>query len=383
MRGESWREQVSQPRFGMKIVRDVMISTRDGTKLACDIYMPDEPGEYPALLSYSHYGKDIQKVTGKRFPLNPLKGNGGLEAGDSEYFVTRGYVHVVADARGSGDSEGRYNYQGPKEQEDGYDIIEWMAEQDWCDGNVGMFGMSYFAVIQYMVAAQQPPHLKTIVPYEGLTDRYRQSTYHGGLFNEGFWHQWWGHVSVGHWMPLAYDRLSEDEIDRRVQEAMKTPEVEASPQLYINLKYPEKNPLLFDWLLEPLDGPFYWERSPYRMFDRIKVPCFFATRWSSWEVHLAGAFEAYLGVDVPKKLLLMETESLLGPLRPWTDHHDLLLRWYDHWLKGNDTGFHGRAADPASREGQGHLPRRVRMAAGADPVDQVPPGPSGYTFDRG
>jgi putative CocE/NonD family hydrolase len=323
----------------MRVERGVTILARDGTRLACDVYLPEVPGRYPALLSYSHYGKDLQRVTGERAPLSPLIGNGGLEAGDSEYFVSRGYVHVIADARGSGDSEGEYCYQGPKEQEDGYDIIEWMAAQEWCDGNCGMLGMSYFAVMQYLVAAQQPPHLKAIVPYEALTDRYRQSTYHGGLLNEGFWHQWWGHVSVDGMRPLSFDYLDQKEIDRRVAALMETPEVQRSPYLHIQLKYPNKNPLLFSWLLEPLDGPFYWERSPYRMFDRIKIPTFLVTRWTSWAVHLAGAFEAYEGIDAPKKLLIMETASRLGPLRPWSDHHDLILRWYDHWLKGIDTGF--------------------------------------------
>ena len=339
MSEQDWRSRVSQPQYGMTVRRDVMITTRDGTRLACDLYLPDRPGRYPALLSYSHYGKDLQRVTGKRSPLSPLIGNGGLEAGDSGYFVSRGYAHVIADARGSGDSEGEYCYQGPKEQEDGYDIIEWMAEQDWCDGNCGMLGMSYFAVMQYMVAAQQPPHLKAIVPYEALTDRYRQSVYHGGLLNEGFWHQWWGHVSVDGMRPLSYDHLPQDESDRRVAALMDSPEVKHSPYLHIQLKYPRKNPLLFGWMLEPFDGPFYWERSPYRMFERIHIPTFLATRWTSWAVHLAGAFQAYEGIDAPKKMLIMETESTMGPLRPWSDHHDLILRWYDHWLKGNDTGY--------------------------------------------
>ncbi len=336
---ESWKSKVSQPHHGVKAERGVTVSARDGTRLAVDVYAPDAPGRYPALLSYSHYGKDLQRITGKRAPLSPLIGNGGLEAGDTEYFVSRGYVHVIADARGSGDSAGEYCYQGQKEQEDGYDIIEWMAAQPWSNGNCGMLGMSYFGVIQYMVAAQQPPHLKAIVPYEALTDRYRQSVYHGGLLNEGFWHQWWGHVSVDGMRPLSYERLSEDEIRQRVARLMQAPEIRRSPYLHIQLKYPRKNPLLFDWLLEPLDGPFYWERSPYHMFDRIKIPTFLATRWSSWAVHLAGAFEAYLGIDAPKKMLIMETESALGPMRPWSDHQDLILRWYDHWLKGIDTGF--------------------------------------------
>ena len=334
-----WKNRVSQPTHRMQVDRGVTLTARDGTVLACDVYRPQAPGRYPALLSYSHYGKDLQRVTGKRSPLNPLIGNGGLEAGDSEYFVTRGYVHVIADARGSGDSAGEYCYQGLNEQTDGYDIIEWMAAQTWCDGNCGMLGMSYFAVMQYMVAAQQPPHLKAIVPYEALTDRYRQSVYHGGLLNEGFWHQWWGHVSVDGMRPLSYEYLSEEEIQSRVSALMATPEIQHSPYLHIQLKYPLKNPLLFGWLLEPFDGPFYWERSPNRMFDKIRIPTLLATRWTSWAVHLAGAFEAYGAIDAPKKLLIMETESRLGPLRPWTDHHDLILRWYDHWLKGNDTGF--------------------------------------------
>ena len=335
----AWRAKVSQPTHKLKVERNVRIQARDGTMLACDVYMPEQPGRYPALLSYSHYGKDLQRVGEKRAPLSPLIGNGGLEAGDSEYFVTRGYVHVIADARGSGDSEGEYCYQGPKEQQDGYDIIEWMAAQPWCSGNCGMLGMSYFGVMHYLVAAQQPPHLKAIVPYEALTDRYRQSAYHGGLLNEGFWHQWWGHVSVDGMRPLSFDRLEEGEIRKRVQTLMQSAEVQRSPYLHIQLKYPKKNPLLFDWLLEPFDGPLYWERSPNRMFDRIKIPTFLATRWTSWAVHLAGAFEAYEGIDAPKKLFIMETESPLGPLRPWADHQDLILRWYDHWLKGNDTGM--------------------------------------------
>ena len=97
---------------------------------------------------------------------------------------------------------------------------------------------------------------------------------------------------------------------------METPEVRHSPYLHIQLKYPRKNPLLFGWLLEPFDGPFYWERSPNRMFDRIRIPTFLATRWSSWAVHLAGAFEAYEGIDAPKKLLVMETESRSGRCGP-------------------------------------------------------------------
>lgn len=201
-----------------------------------------------------------------------------------------------------------------------------------------MLGMSYFAVVQYLVAATQPPHLKAIAPYEAYTDRYRHSVYHGGILNEGFFHQWRGHVSVGTMAPLSFRYFGEAEARRRAAEVMKTPEVENSPFLYITLKYPEKNPLLFDFLINLHDGPFYWERSPVRLFDRIRIPCFIAARWSGWPIHLPGALSAWAGIDAPKRMLLMETPSAHGPLRPWDDHKDELLRWYDHWLKGVDTG---------------------------------------------
>ena len=339
LKTEDWHRRVSQPKHSLVEERDRLVTMRDGVRLAVDIYRPEGAGQYPALLSCSPYGKDIQKVTETQRPLSPRHGNGGQEAGDSRYFVERGYVHVIADTRGSGNSEGTYNNYGLKEQQDGYDLIEWMAAQPWCDGNVGMLGMSYFGVLQPLVAATQPPHLKAIAPYEAYTDRYRHSVYHGGIFNEGFFHQWWGHVSIETLRPPIYDYLGENEIQSRRHELMRSPEVLDSPYLHIQLKYPEKNPLMFDFLLQPLDGPYYWERSVYTMFDKIKIPVLLMARWSGWPIHLAGAFQAWEGIDAPKKMIIMETEATTGPLRPWRDHQDILLRWYDHWLKGNDTGI--------------------------------------------
>jgi len=339
MTERSWTERVSQPRFGMIEQRQHFVTMHDGVRLACDVFRPDAPGRFPALLSYSLYGKDVQKVTQVQRPLSPRHGNGGQEAGDTGFFVSRGYVHVIADTRGAGDSEGEYDFQGRQEQQDGYNLIEWIAAQPWCDGNVGMLGMSYFAVVQNLVAATQPPHLKAIAPYEAYTDRYRHSVYQGGVLNEGFFHQWWGHVSIGALRPLTFKYHPEEEIRRRVAALNRTPEIEDSPYLHIQLKYPEKNPLLFDFLVEPNDGPYYWERSSYTMLDRIKVPALLMARWSAWDIHLPGAFQAWQGLTTPKKMIIFETLESTGPRRPWHDHQDIILRWYDHWLKGNDTGM--------------------------------------------
>ena len=337
---QDWQQRVSRPQYPLLEERDQFVAMRDGVRLACDVFRPDAPGKkFPALLSYSLYGKDVQKVSDFQRPLSPRHGNGGQEAGDTRFFVSRGYVHVIADTRGAGDSEGEDDFQGKIEQQDGYDLIEWIAAQPWCDGNVGMLGMSYFAVVQHLIAAQQPPHLKAIAPYEAYTDRYRHSVYHGGLLNEGFFHQWWGHVSIGTLRPLAFKYLPEEEIRRRVAALEQTQGIQDSPYLHIQLKYPEKNPLMFDFLVQPNDGPFYWERSSYTMFDRIKVPVLLVGRWSAWSIHLPGAFQAWAGINAPKKMMLMDTLEDTGPRRPWRDHQDMILRWYDHWLKGNNTGM--------------------------------------------
>ncbi len=336
---DNWKEKVSKPQYRIKEEKNILIPMRDGIRLAADVYRPDSRGKFPGLLSISPYGKDVQKLKSPSGPLNPIRGNGGQEAGDTEYFVSRGYAHLIVDLRGSGDSEGEYPNFGVKQQEDGYDLVEWIASQPWCDGNVGMLGMSYFACMEFHVAAQNPPHLKAIFPYEAFTDQYRHMNYHGGMLNMGFRLQWWAHVSIGgNSMPRSL-RESPEEIKKIAKDLMQREEIQAHVPLYLALKYPEKNVPMFENLTHPFDGPFYWETSPYTKFDRINVPCYMISRWSAWPIHLPGAFAAYNGINAPKKLLIMETEYPSGPLRPWRDHHDIILRWYDHWLKGIDTGI--------------------------------------------
>lgn len=133
----------------------------------------------------SPYGKDIQAVDFLHLPRTACKW-GIVEAGDTEFFVSRGYVHVLTDVRGTGYSEGKYDICQKKEQEDGYDLVEWIAQQLWCNGNVGMLGVSYFAFIQYLVVAQQPPHLKAIFPHDGWGDMYRDVSHHGEILLHGW-----------------------------------------------------------------------------------------------------------------------------------------------------------------------------------------------------
>ncbi len=342
--------QLSQPQYKVKVQKDVFVTTRDGTRLAADIYYPDAEGKFPTLLSYSLYSKEVQKLPVPLYHHSAQIGNGGIEAGDTEFFVSRGYVHVIADVRGSGKSEGAYGWFSMKEQEDGYDLVEWIGTQPWCNGNVGMLGMSYFAMIQYLVAAQNPPHLKAIFAYDPSADLYREWNRLGGILTWGFYFQWWPHLPVHTFEPLE---LSQAELDRRVSEAKNDPDIQRLANLYIALMIPEKNVLLFNSMVHPFDGPYYWERSPYTKLDRIKVPSYIGSRWNMWTMHLKGAFTAFEGINAPKKLIIdvpgLSTDPPLlpsdgangarGPARPWGENQDIILRWYDHWLKGMDTGI--------------------------------------------
>ena len=333
---QDWHQRLSPPQYRTRVEKNVWITMRDGVRLCADIYRPDAEGRFPALLSVSPYSKDAQKLPIHEYATDRELGNGGIEAGDSDYFVSRCYIHVIADSRGTGYSEGAYRVYTTKEQQDGYDLVEWMAAQSWCSGNVGMLGISYFAIMQLLVAAQQPPHLKAIFPCDASTDNYRHRNYHGGILHSSFISTYWEGSLVVH-TPDAVD-LPPDELQHIVALQKENPDLRCNPRMWKALEFPFTNPHLFDVLTHPLDGPFYWERSAYTKLDKIRIPTFLMGRWSANTLHLPGSFQAWEGIDAPKRLMITIPESGSGFNRPWHENHDLILRWYDHWLKGNDTG---------------------------------------------
>ncbi len=327
----------SQPRYGIKVEKNVRVKMRDGLCLAVDVFRPDAEEKFPALLSMSPYSKDIESL---KIPPAPMPGAAEyshIEAGDTEYFVCRGYAHIIADVRGTGYSEGRYDICSTKEQEDGYDLVEWIAQQQWCDGNVGMVGISYLALIQYLVAAQQPPHLKAIFAHDGWNDMYRDVSHHGGILMHGWLPGWMEHIVAWDPVPVSTVMYSKEELSRRVEKCKNNEVVNKFPFLYAALEFPQLRPIVFDWFINEFDGPYYWERSAYTKFDKIKVPVYLGSQFYSYAVmiHLPGAFRAYASINTPKKLVIRKT----APGRPFYDFHDEIVRWYDHWLKGINTGI--------------------------------------------
>jgi hypothetical protein len=339
---EDWHEVISPPKYDIVLEEDVWVKMRDGVRLCVDIYRPKAQGNFPALLSFSWYGKDSEKLpTNPRYqPSDYIRGTGGHECGEQWYFVPRGYVQVIPDIRGVGKSEGEYTMDWAK---DGYDLIEWVAEQAWCNGNVGMVGMSAFAMSQYIIAAQQPPHLKAIFPFEGNTEYYRHAYYHGGVFNYLF------PVHIGGLMPVrsrpqpaSFKLFTEQELRKKVMELQSNPDIRCTPYLYLITVCPQLNPRVFDVMLHPYDGPFYQRVSYYSRCKDIKIPSYLGSRWDGWALHLPGAFEAYDGIATPKqykKLLVVPSDNYGGMDRPFHEIQDVCLRWYDHWLKGLETGI--------------------------------------------
>src|SRR5436305_4839634 len=166
------------PRFRVICEANISIPLSDGTILCGDLYRPKTTETFPMLLAWSPYTKELQN-SGLPLPIN--------EVGVTSYLVSRGYCHLIVNARGTGRSGGeRVESFSPAELDDVVNVIEWAAVQPWCDGNVGMVGMSYFAAIQYLAAARQPPHLKAIFPYLGFTDLYRHFVSRGGTFHSDF-----------------------------------------------------------------------------------------------------------------------------------------------------------------------------------------------------
>lgn len=274
--------------------RDVPVELRDGVVIFADVIRPvtDEP--VPAIVAYSPYGKHIHSLhLPWGVPDNELSNLQKQEGPDPGFWVPAGYAVVNPDARGTFYNYGDNVSFGTAEARDGYDIIEWVAEQPWCDGKVAMSGNSYLAVMQFLTASLNPPHLTAIAPWEGFTDFYRQTNLEGGIPNFGF--------------QLRVDSEKEGFAWYENTAAMAE-------------KYPCMNA--------------YWEDKRTKV-ENINVPAYLVASYVS-RFHTYGTLEAFERIASENKWMRVHNTH------EWPDLYEYqedLKRFFDYFLKGIENGW--------------------------------------------
>ncbi len=324
------------------ILRDLAQPMRDGTVLRADVYLPKDGGPFPALLERTPYGKDNSPE---------------CQVGAPPFFASHGYAVVVQDVRGRFASEGRFvpfHDDGWGPNRDGYDTIEWIAAQPWCDGHVGTIGGSYAGATQYRLAPTRPPHLRAMYVRESSADYWAEWVYHGGALELAFMLEWtvkWTYNNLARLAPDPAERARRKGILERALAELE------SWQRALPL---HPNPLvegLDDWynefLAHPADGPFWWRWNIAHQHAEIDTPIVHLGGW--FDIFLAGTLKNFAGVRArARSQAARDAQRLIvgpwvhGPLNMakavqgevdfgaeavW-DYNAKRLPWFDHWLKG-------------------------------------------------
>ena len=315
----AWTTYDRPAQYAVAVDQHVPIQMSDGILLNAEIRRPDAPGRFPVIVT-----------------ITPYNGTNGAISVTNDYLVQRGYVQVIVDARGTGESQGTWESFGTREQRDGPEVVEWAAAQPWSNGIVGMWGASYMAISQLFTAAQQPPHLKAIFPIVPMSDSYRDMVFPGGQDNTGFIPLWLALVSGGALIPPDYalDGNTADlarGLGELGQHALDLPGFAANNELQGlagNTQY---------------DGAFWKSSSPLEVVDNIRVPTFVVG--GEHDIFQRGEPLIYerLKRHVPTRLLIgpwTHTQASSGaglPADGVPSLDSIALRWFDQYLKGMQT----------------------------------------------
>lgn len=329
---------LSPRQYGVIIERRITIPVADGVELQADVYRPDAEGSFPVLFAPSPYSLDAQ--TAPMMPVGFTYPRAWLESGDPQFYVRRGYAMVIATIRGARGSTGYFSNIEPNSEtvQDIYEAIGWLAGQPWSNGNVGMLGASYFSVLAKRVAVRKPDALKAIFSMYGLSDAYRDFYFHGGIYAHSFFEYW--HRRQNPFLKTRNqlrEAWGDEKYDEAVLKALADPEISANPHLVNALKNPDAahSPQVNELTLQQLDNEFYRERAVDFSRDTT-IPGYFGADWGLYGIHLGGDIRAFENWTGPKRL------TIGPPLyldRPLYQYHYESLRWFDHWLKDNDTGM--------------------------------------------
>ncbi len=331
---------LSQPRYHTRRHVNVKIAMRDGIELVADIFRPDAEGSFPALVAASPYARQIQDLGAPA---------GLIEAGATDFWVPRGYVHVIVNLRGTGGSGGTFTFFDAQERRDMHDLIEWVGQQPWCDGNVGMLGISYFAMTQLEAAVERPPHLKAIFPFAATSDLYDAVSHHG-LASAKFVSLFLSMLGLTATKSDRFYRSAPFAVARRIlnlpplHKKFATMNGESSNgilNLLMKLPHPPEpwDELWQDAVVKhPLRDAWWDDRDLTPLLETIDIPVYLGCDWENAPLHLPSTFSALPNLT-KSPCVRVAMLGKYGMTWPWESLHIEALAWYDHWLKGQDTGI--------------------------------------------
>ncbi len=324
----------------MRIEREVAIPMSDDVTLRCDVFRPSDDGvPCPAIVNLGPYGKGVRYQDFYREEWDWLVGHhpevlakstgryAVWETVDPDVWVPAGYACVRVDSRGAGRSPGTLDCFSPREVRDLYEAIEWVATQAWCSGMVGLCGISYYAINQWLVAGLEPPHLAAMIPWEGCSDLYREWAYHGGILSNHFTQVWFpAQVET-----LQHGREEGAPTDPWLDERATGPE--SLPQTELDRLRVD---LLGGMRSHPLDDEYFRGRSAD--FEKVTVPLLSSGNWGGIGLHARGNFEGFTESASRQKWL----EVHVGRHDEWFNlpyGQQLQRRFFDHFLMGQDNGW--------------------------------------------
>ncbi|KAI7374815.1 alpha/beta-hydrolase, partial [Hortaea werneckii] len=292
-----------------------------------NVYRPRTQAPVPVLATYGPYGKDIpyKDFHPKSFSeVNPHQKSehSAWETPDPLYWTQQGYAIVRADERGCGQSPGLLDTMSKGTSEAFFEVIEWAADQPWSSGKVGLLGISYYAGTQWRVAARQPKGLAAMIPWEGMSDYYRDRCRHGGILSNQFISFWWNRQVVSNqygrpgrnaanWGPDTLEGdLPEEELARNRQ----------------------------DQTIDNVENHFrdedYYASKEFDLAD-IKVPLLSVANWGGILLHLRGNVQGYLHAGSDIKYLRFITGRHDLPFY-YEEEVELQRSFLDAFLKGED-----------------------------------------------
>jgi len=322
--------------LGCRLLSDVAIAMPDGVKLAADVYIPAVPGRYPVILQFAPYNLSLHTTGLPR---------GSSEIGSPPVSTGRGYCQVVVTARGVGRSQGRLQpWHCAAETDDHLACIAWAATQPWSNGDVSLFGTSYYGMNQAAVAARRPPALKAFFANEISTNYRRHLVRYGGVFNADFLSLWAGanftSQTIRRRVPPWLRALLSQVFNRAWTWRATKPRIDGIMQ---GFKRRRVVPEALAWFLALMTNdstsvPGGIFESPSTVLGQIDVPFVVVQNRGMVALHQFGAYDLFDhgGTRVERKWLIIGPPEYELPVYSWQLE---ALAFFDYVLKGIDNGY--------------------------------------------